>query len=393
MKKNLFLLICILLLSSCLNEEQTAALATFEIQATLPEDCVDIDMTKIVVKIQNKDFPVVYQKNLDADGKVGFLIESGRYSATISSRTVDGIFNSLCSEFILTNSGILNTEQGGLSNVLTMKLEVAAPGGLIFREIYYVGSKTSLGTSYLKDQYFELYNNTADTFFLDSLCIGGIFPVNTTGTNFSWQGKDTIALFQMVWRIPGAGHDYPLGPGKSAVIAMNAVDHTGLGSSNLNMSKAHFGFYDPLLAGHEKHPDVPALIRIVVGQGTAYSISVGSPALVIFRPAMGVQAYLNNRAKWERYQPGTSSGTKYWHIAKEWILDGVECSTGTTINIKRLPVAIDAGFAYTEGNNSGLAIRRKVEQVLPDNRIIYQDTNNSSVDFEINVTPAPRLKP
>jgi hypothetical protein len=175
---------------------------------------------------------------------------------------------------------------------------------------------------------------------------------------------------------------------------MNAIDHNGRGTSGLNFSKAHFGIYHPSLSGHEIVPGVPAMERIISAQGTAYSVSVSSPALVIFRPSMGVRAWLDDANQWKRYTPGQTSGTEYWYIAKEWILDGVECSNGpTTLNVKRLPLSVDAGFTYVStGSNSGRAVRRKVDQVLPD-RIVYQDTNNSSADFEINVIPNPRIKP
>ena len=234
-------------------------------------------------------------------------------------------------------------------------------------------------------------------FYLDSLCFGAMAPANGIATNNPWAGMDTIALFSMVWMFPGTGQDYPLGPGESAVIGMNAADHTTRSNLGLNLAKAHFGVYHPdltMAAGNEIAPGVTALIRIIPAQGNAYSFSVSSPAPVIFRPVMGVARYLSEQGRWERYQPGSSSGMKYWHIAKEWILDGVDCTNANTIGNKRFPLSVDAGFAYVStGANSGLAVRRKVEQVLPDSRIVYQDTNNSSEDFEMNVVPNPRLKP
>jgi len=394
MKKILFLLTGILLLGGCLNKEQTNNTASFVVKAVLPESFGGlVDMTKISVKIQSSEIPVAYQQFLNAEGIANFTIEPGRCRAVVSSRTPDGIFNGLSNEFLPTSYGIIGVDRSDVSDTLFIKLEVAAPGGIVFREVYYVGSRTPAGAGTTKDQFVELYNNTDMTFYLDSICFGAINPANGTGSVNAWQGRDTIALFQMLWMFPGTGQDYPLGPGESAVVAWNAINHAGLCTSNFNFSKAHFAIYDPLLTGHEKHPDVPAMERIVTGQGTAYSMSVNSPAVVIFRPEMGVKRYLADKTTWELFQPGNTTGTKYWHIAKEWIIDGVECSNGPTINIKRFPVSVDAGFAYTVGANSFQGVRRKVEQVLPTGRIIYQDTNNSSEDFEMNVTPSPRLKP
>ena len=396
MRKILFLLTGILLLSGCLNKEQTNNTASFVVKAVLPESFGGlIDMTKISVQIQSTETPIIYRTFFNADGVANFTIEPGRCRAVVSSRTPDGIFNGLVSEFLPTSYGIIGEDKSNISDTLYIKLEVAAPGGIVFREIYYVGSRTPLGAGYTKDQFVELYNNTDMVFYLDSLCLGVMNPANGIAANNPWLGRDTIALFQAVWIFPGTGQDYPLGPGESAVIAWNAINHATLCTSNFNFSKAHFAIYDPLLTGHEKHPDVPALIRKVPGgnAGTAYSLSVNSPAVVLYRPEMGVQRYLDDAATWERFTPGQTTGTKYWHIAKEWIIDGVDCSNGPTIGNKRFPVSVDAGFAYTVGANSFQGVRRKIEQVLPTGRIIYQDTNNSSVDFEMNVTPSPRIKP
>jgi hypothetical protein len=63
---------------------------------------------------------------------------------------------------------------------------------------------------------------------------------------------------------------------------------------------------------------------------------------------------------------------------------------------KRLPDAIDASFTYlkADGNAfySGLSTRRKVdaEASAKFGRVVLQDTNNSSSDFETITTPDPR---
>ncbi len=392
MKKILFIILGVFLLSSCLKEEQSGTVTTLRIKAVLPLDYANADLTNVPVLVQNKNMPVSYQKNFDANGVVEFKVEPGRYSASVSIRTNVGIINGLNSDILLTEDGVVD-ENHQVADSVGINLEIAIPGGIIFREVYYGGTKTANGADYSKDQYFELYNNTEYNMYLDSLCFGAIAPANGQSNTFSWQGKDTIALFSMVWMVPGTGQDYPLGPGESAVIAMNAIDHTGRCLSNLDLSKAHFGIYYPGL-NHEKAPDVPAMVRIIAAQGTAYSVSISSPAVVIFRPSMGVKNYLNNPAKWDRYEPGKTSGTKYWHIAKNWIFDGVECANGPTLNVKRLPVSVDAGFTYLHGgNHSGKVVTRKVQETLPDGRVVYQDTNNSTVDFNTDVAPSPHLKP
>jgi hypothetical protein len=198
----------------------------------------------------------------------------------------------------------------------------------------------------------------------------------------------------MTWMIPGYGTDYPLGPGESVVLAFNAVDHSARCTSGLDLSKANFGFYDEALPNHEKHPDVPALKRIFAGQGTAYTMSVHSPAPVIFRPVMGVARWLEDVKTWQNYQPGSTSGMKYMHIHRSWILDGVECVQNPANALKRQPTSVDAGFIWLQqGPNKGTAVIRKIKETLDDGRIIYNDTNNSADDFIADIPAAPVLTP
>jgi hypothetical protein len=106
-------------------------------------------------------------------------------------------------------------------------------------------------------------------------------------------------------------------------------------------------------------------------------MSVHSPAPVIFRPVMGVRKWLEDVATWQAYQPGSTSGLIYMHLDRSWILDGVECVQGPSNALKRQPSSVDAGYVYLrEGQNKGNAVVRKVKEVLEDDRIIYQDTNN-----------------
>ena len=133
---------------------------------------------------------------------------------------------------------------------------------------------------------------------------------------------------------------------------------------------------------------------VIFGQGTAWAFSIHSPALVLFRPEMGVGQYLSQASEWERYEPGKTSGTKYWHIAKEWIIDGVECYDTPTGALKRLPASVDASYAcMTSAHYSGKCITRKLDEEASKGGVeVFVDTNNSIADFITDAEPAPRLK-
>ena len=67
------------------------------------------------------------------------------------------------------------------------------------------------------------------------------------------------------------------------------------------------------------------------------------------------------------------------------------------MNAKRLPGILDTGITWVGATYSGLGVTRKIslgEDGLPVQRengaYIYQDTNNSTDDFERGVTPVLR---
>ena len=235
--------------------------STLSITVKPPPDQAGIDLTAVKVRAQAVDEPIFYETFPDVSGHAVLNVSPGRYTLLLSALYPEGFSVSASqSEFLA-----LSAE----TTIFSFTLDLALSGGIIFRQIYYAGSKTLDGANYSKDQFLELYNNTDQVYYLDSLCVGTLAPANSTVSNNPWMGLDTLGLFQMTWMIPGKGTDYPLAPGESVVLAFNAVDHTARATSGLDLSRAHFGFYDEELPNHEKHPDVPALKRIFAGQGTA----------------------------------------------------------------------------------------------------------------------------
>ena len=391
MKKILTAILLILTattITSCLQESEGTV--TLEIKFNLPEgdNIPNIDLREIQVKLQNKNAPFNYISNLNKEGKVIYTVLPGKYDIVASAydKSTRTAINASIPEFILTES-----------IQLEKTLTIATPNPLIIRELYFHGSKTNEGESYGKDTYVELYNNggpNGQTIYLDSICIAGVYPYNSTAKSTSWIGKDTIAIDNMFWMFPGNGHSHPLHPGESCVVAIRAaVDHSDRATSKLKLHKAHFGCAsDALTNQQEIAAGVERMICYMTGQGTAWAFSINSPAFIVFKPEMGADKYMESGSFWQQYEPGQKSGKRYWHIAKEWIFDGVECFVNDNSGIKRLPGDIDASYARMKSpSNSGKCITRKID-FTEDGIEIFMDTNNSSNDFNTDCVPNPRLK-
>lgn len=393
------LLIFLLLLTvapSCYRLRYSSAQLT--VQLLLDEAPVEIDLTQIEVRLQNKGADFSYTAHPDATGSVAFEVAPGKYDVMAAAwfPATRVAVNGASEEFLLTETGLVDAAGQEQAPLLRLRLNVAVPNPLVIREAYYHGSSTLEGANYTKDTYIELYNNAGpggQTVYLDSLCLAAIYPYNSTTGNNAWAGRDTIPIAQMYWMFPGDGHTYPLAPGESAVVAcIAAVDHAGRATSALALNRAHFGCWSETLSRHEIAAGVVPMVLNMTGQGNAWALSIHSPAIVVFRPEPGVAAYQAQAALWERYEPGKSSGTKYWHIAKGWILDGVECVDTPSDAIKRLPGTVDASYVWMRSAHySGKCVTRRLD-FSADGIDVYMDTNNSDADFIPDSTPNPRLR-
>ena len=85
------------------------------------------------------------------------------------------------------------------------------------------------------------------------------------------------------------------------------------------------------------------------------------------------------------------SGATYYSypVPVEQIIDAVECiKDETQVANKRVPNVLDSGSIWLTDENGepatglGRSLVRKVSSTLEDGRVILQDTNNSTNDFE-----------
>ena len=386
--KRFLLILCLALplLPACFREIPSVAVVTVQLRLD-GETPVPVDLTLLEVRLQNKSADFSYTAHPDADGRAVFEVQPGKYDVVASAwfPATRVAVNGASGEFLLLDAAVVE-----------IPLHVAVPNPLIIRELYFHGSSTLEGANYTKDTYIELYNNAGpggQTLYLDSLCLAEIYPYNSTTGNNAWEGRDTIPIAQMYWMFPGDGHSYPLAPGESAVVAcIAAVDHGGRATSGLALNRAHFGCWSETLPRHEIAAGVVPMIMNMTGQGNAWALSVTSPAVVVFKPSIGVKAWQSQAAVWEGFEPGKTSGTKYWHIDKNWILDGVECVDSPSSAIKRLPGTVDASYVWLRsGHYSGKCVTRRLD--FTEGGIdVFQDTNNSDADFIPDSTPSPRLK-
>ncbi|MGV8095896.1 MAG: DUF4876 domain-containing protein [Mangrovibacterium sp.] len=351
----------------------------------------------VTVKITNTNTGRISTVMTDASGKLSCTLVEGNYNLACSFAVlVDGeeyTFNGTKSDYLLTSGADLQVD-----------LIMANSSDFILKEIYFAGSKTVDGKTYLSDQFHEIYNNTADTLFADGLCIG---VLQQTGTSPNvWLKEDGLTFMDelpltfQVWIVPGDGDDHPVYPGKSIVIAQDGIDHqtdpNGNPSSPVNLANADWETYMQISGKDLDAPGVPNLTMMYTTASTMtdWTASVFGSAVVIFRlPVDDWQTYVNDASHFMTL-PGSTASTKYFMIDKSCVLDAVEIvRVEVDKRYKRLPSELDAGYTYIDGGTyCGKSIRRKVKMIV-DERVIYKDTNNSSEDFLHDLTPTPGVNP
>lgn len=317
------------------------------------------------------------------------------------------------------NTGATNfIVSGGLDNVnlttdgqeVVIKVTAAEESALIFKEIYYAGctipapSETdpNATATYFRDQFYEVYNNSANTVYVDGLCIAEtVFADYTFTTRYEYTGfpADEYVFVQVVWQIPGTGHEYPVAPGESIVIAQWGTNHKAdeltHGTSPVDLSGADFEALEEekTLWNGMVLTNNPAVNMQMTVNAKGFPVyqwltSTSGSRYIIFKPS---EEFNPDNLIQADNEPTLNSIAQPVLISD--IYDAVEAVSGEErLNFLGLPASLDAGAIWVSSPNgyNGESISRKIARTEEDGRIVYQDTNNTTEDFEVNKTPEIR---
>lgn len=280
---------------------------------------------------------------------------------------------------------------------ITIDVNGATVGPLAFSEIFYSGTDPF----YFRNQFYEITNNSDQTVYLDGLYFANLTPSTATTTLPVWPAEDgaKYAYAERIWKIPGTGKEYALGPGESFSIAQFAANHKLAQyspASPIDCSTSEFEFN----MDNANFPDQPAEDMVHVfyngfaSKGTLpqYLTSVFGGAYVIFSVPEGELYDPANDPNLKTRNLGTTSTSLFAKIPVQYIMDGVEAGHNENmIAAKRVPSLLDAGLTYVGATYNSKGVRRKKIGTRANGTPILQDTNNSSEDFERMVTPTFRF--
>lgn len=385
--KNLFYVVLgVCLLWGCERDEMTdEAGVAVRVRVVMPGEVV---AEGVKVEWTNRTTGAVYSDVADATGKTECWVEVGIYRVTAQRRLVaagenrEEWYSGSLEEVVVKPAGVDTLVQ----------LMYAELSRLVVKEIYYTGCRTDAGGQYSLDSYLTLYNNSADTLWLDGICVGLAGPAKMTKKPSTWLTENPelpeVPVYRAGWQFPGRGHDYPLAPGGETLIAVNAVNHHDNVLKSVDLSRADWAFFrddfNPefsMITPGVKRLDLFWLNWPQVNILPSYNIGPGAPGMMIFRMEGDAGKYAEANLK---YEPGKSEipNNQYLMIPRTWVLDYVECVGELQYAVnKRVPAVLDKSAVYVSGGSgSGIPLCRKTAGNM-DGRIIYQDTNDSANDF------------
>ena len=360
---------------------------------------VRVDEAKIAAAgIQSPDSYDVTVSNFATGSTIEAKTENGLATATgivpgVYTVTVSGSQN---------QGGFTYTIAGSESNAslladgdeVTVKVDAVKEAALVFKEIYYTGVKDF----YFRDQFYEIYNNSTEVVYADSLCIAEtIFASYDKSIIYEWpiENADQYVFVKVVWQIQGDGHSYPIKPGESFVISQWATNHKAeslsKGVSPVDLTGAEFEAIEKESTAPSGLvlTDNPAInMKKVIQAGYAmpqWLTSVSGSQYIIFKPSKPL--------KNEDFI--TATNADYNGVGREVlisdVIDAVQTvSDETGMNVLGLPKVLDAGAIWCSGQYVGESIARKIKETRPDGTKVYQDSNNTTNDFEVKKDPQVR---
>lgn len=401
-------LICAALVSSCDQFDEagnTSNIRPVDVNLSLEitQPGLSVGDAEMTARFDNYDEGLHVTKKFTGTSIPVDGIVPGMYSVSVSGVA----FDSEGAEYIL-NGNAVNTPILHDNTPLTISMQGLKVAPLVFSEIYFCGSKPPVGFSYFRDQFYEVYNNSSTVQYLDDVYFAQLYPTNATKSLPLWPGDNSadFAYGARVWKFPGNGTDYPLEPGEAAVISQFAANHQlemYNPNSPIDGSSSDFEFN----MNNANFPDQPAVdMKHVFYEGKAemgsipqFLTPVFGGAFVIFRVPEGeTWDPVNdpNMSALDLSKP--NSKTTYAKIPVSYVLDAVECINNETYaDAKRVPAVLDAGMTWVGETYCGLGVTRRLaldddgNPITRENgAVVFQDTNNSTDDFERRVVPVLR---
>lgn len=383
------------------DDKEISTVDTVTVTVNMPSDFPSSAAYQGEVTLQDRNSTRSYTVTA-VNGKAVFNdVMFGIYDASAAATLTHDEFASAAPELAANFSGSISLngnltmlsliDQTASAEQFEINLTWAVPGNLVISKIYSFGTTNLNDKVYNLDKYWEIYNNSDQVQYVDGLYLGEAYGSAVSPSVYPDVATDQCCYLQRVVRFPGDGTQYPVEPGKSIVVAMNAKNHidSEVITQTVDLSDADFECYVENSTSFfpADNASVPNLEQVYGANTYAAKFGASQGAIIVLFEMDDI----DNAEK--VLAPGTDAyGATYAYyclaVPNSKVIDAVDCYRVSldTRKSKHLPTDVDASNAAID--QKGIADRR-VAYVTPDGRKVLQDTNNSSQDF---VYIAPRTE-
>lgn len=338
----------------------------------------------------------------DAVGRVSFAeLLPGTYSISVFRELNAQERGRLDEEFADVNAlgGGRNVSVQAPTADATVNVIAGRRGGLVFSEFFGYYAVLSSGWEYPYGHYIEITNNSDQVQFLGSKVIALGIPWVTDGQDpLSCQGmaewrEDSNGIWTGYrYKFPGSSGSYPLAPGKSVIVATEALNHADFVPGLINLSGADFEFEG---SSGVDNPTVPNVTNMGPRE---YGLEKRGQHLPILH-----QVWVLADAVTENELPRADLpvvNPEHRMIPAEKILDvfattvtpEVQAGLSTVPCDRIVDQRFDGQHAAIFDAYNFASMKRRVSATLPDGRVILQRTRTSARDFDTG-PPTPGTIP
>ena len=276
-------------------------------------------------------------------------------------------------------------------------------GGFVIEEIFFTGTVTPENKQYSGDKYFKITNNSENVLYADGLALMESEFLTVTKRDYTPNIMSQFMSIGALYVVPGSGLEHPVEPGKSIVISDVAIDHREFNANSLNLGKgiSDFEWYDDFSHAtvfDTDNPEVPNMDKYYSKSATLWGPhNRGFTSYAIAKLEVDKETYLRDYFYEGYYMFVSPTLTKEmpfscYKMPNEWIIDAVNLSVEEEFQWVVTDPSLDRGWSYcgrtmSDATRYGKAVRRKVESEVNGRRIL-KDSNNSTEDFDAEVTPS-----
>lgn len=377
------LLTSLISLSSC-KKEYDIKYSGVNIDLTTPAGITDYTISNVILTFREANTGIITKAALDGNGTIDKVLQTGSYSVSLDGEIAYTQNNNPIESKIKSHKDGIAINGSDLTLNLDLFI-VDENAGFIFKEIFFTGTQTPENKTYQGDKYFIIYNNSEDTLYADGLMIAQSSFNTITRRTYTPDVMNEAFTSAEIVMIPGSGKEYPVAPGAQIIIANNAINHLENNANSFDLRNADFEI-QLIAALNVDNPEVTNMLS-VSGSITMHNSGFTSYVLARLPEGMTVDEYKTaNLYTYEYNNGGRIISNNAYKIPNNYIVDAVNLSSLSGFQWILTAPSLDMGWSYCAKASGDVTrfkktVLRKILTTNPDGRVIYQDTNNSTVDF------------